>query len=119
MGSRAGEEDDGDDDDEEQGVYGADAARDALGDASPRPGLAAFWAPRLSRIGEFAIQLRMKMMTRPGEQFVIRRRAYALIKKAFDANGIKFALPTVHVAEGGESAAAARQVLESTRVAAT
>ena len=40
----------------------------------------------------------MKMMTKPGEQFVIRRRAYALIKKAFDANGIKFAFPTVQVA---------------------
>ena len=45
-------------------------------------------------------------MTKPGEQFVIRRRAYALIKKAFDENGIKFAFPTVQVA-GGEPAAAA------------
>ena len=41
------------------------------------------------------------MMTLPGEQFVIRRQAYAMIKKAFDENGIKFAFPTVHVA--GES----------------
>ena len=30
-----------------------------------------------------------------GEQFVIRRRAYAMIKKAFDEIGIKFAFPTV------------------------
>ena len=68
----------------------------------------------VEQFGDFAIQLRMKMMTRPGEQFVIRRKAYALIKKAFDANGIKFALPTVHVSEGGESAAAAaRQALQS------
>jgi small-conductance mechanosensitive channel len=63
--------------------------------------------------GDFAIQLRMKMMTRPGDlQYVARRRALALIKKAFDANGIKFAYPTVQVAGGnaagvGEAAEAA------------
>ena len=45
--------------------------------------------------GDFAVQLRMKMMTLPGENFVIRRQALAMIKKAFDANGIKFAFPTV------------------------
>ena len=55
----------------------------------------------------------MKMMTRPGEQFVIRRRAYAMIKKAFDANGVRIAFPTVQVAGGEEaSAAVARQGLE-------
>jgi len=51
--------------------------------------------------GDFAIQLRMKMMTRPGDiQYMARRRALAMIKKAFDANGIKFAHPTVQVAGG-------------------
>ena len=45
-----------------------------------------------------AIQIRLKMMTKPGEQFAIRRKAYALIKKAFDENGIRFAFPTVQVA---------------------
>jgi len=68
----------------------------------------------VEQFGEFAIQIRMKMMTKPGEQFTIRRRALAMIKKAFDANGIKFARPTVQVA-GGEgdtaAAAAARQAL--------
>jgi moderate conductance mechanosensitive channel len=63
----------------------------------------------VEQFGEFAIQLRMKMMTKPGEQFVIRRRAYAMIKKAFDANGIEFALPTVTVAGGGEPAGAVAQ----------
>lgn len=64
--------------------------------------------------GEFAVQIRMKMMTLPGEQFVIRRKAYAMIKKAFDENGIKFALPTVQVTSDVEplQAAAARQSLE-------
>ena len=51
----------------------------------------------------------------PGEQFVIRRKAFAMIKKAFDANGIKFAFPTVQIA-GGEAtpavvAAAQRMLL--------
>ena len=39
--------------------------------------------------------IRAKVMTVPGEQFVIRRKAYAMIKKAFDEIGIKFAFPTV------------------------
>jgi small-conductance mechanosensitive channel len=66
----------------------------------------------VEQFGDYAIQLRLKMMTRPNEQYVMRRRALALIKKAFDENGIKFAFPTVQVA-GGEPApaAAAQQVL--------
>jgi moderate conductance mechanosensitive channel len=63
--------------------------------------------------GDYAIKLRLKLTTKPGEQFVIRRRAYALIKQAFDANGIKFAFPTVQVAggEAGPAAAAAQTAL--------
>jgi small-conductance mechanosensitive channel len=66
----------------------------------------------VEQFGDYAIQIRMKMMTRPGEQFVIRRQAYALIKKAFDENGVRFAFPTVQVA-GRDNAepAAARQAL--------
>jgi small-conductance mechanosensitive channel len=65
--------------------------------------------------GDFAVKIRMKMMTKPGEQFVIRRKAFAMIKKAFDANGIKFAYPTVQVAGGAADAgtvAAVRQGME-------
>jgi moderate conductance mechanosensitive channel len=67
----------------------------------------------VEQFGDFAIQLRLKMMTKPGEQFVIRRRAYAMIKKGFAENGIEVALPTVQVAGGneGSTAAAARQEL--------
>jgi small-conductance mechanosensitive channel len=74
----------------------------------------------VEQFGDFAIQLRLKMMTRPGEQFPVRRRAYAMIKKAFDENGIKFAFPTVQVAgrEEGE-AAAAQQVLKTSKGAAS
>jgi len=64
--------------------------------------------------GDFAIKIRMKMMTKPGEQFVIRRKAFGMIKKAFDANGIKFAYPTVQVAGTADPAvaAAAQQALK-------
>src|SRR5262245_27299701 len=72
----------------------------------------------VEQFGDYAIQIRMKMMTKPGEQFTIRRKAYALIKKAFDANGIKFAYPTVQVAGGDEAtAAAARQALVQAQAA--
>jgi small-conductance mechanosensitive channel len=51
---------------------------------------------------------------------VIRRKALAMIKKAFDANGIKFAFPTVQVAGEGDAstAAIAERALELTRPAA-
>jgi small-conductance mechanosensitive channel len=63
----------------------------------------------VDQLGDFAIQIRLKMMTKPGEQFVIRRKALAMIKKAFDANGIAFAFPTVTVAGGGTATAAVAQ----------
>jgi len=72
----------------------------------------------VEQFGDFAVQIRVKMMTKPNQQFGIRRRAFAMIKKAFDANGVKFAYPTVQVAggAGGDVAAAvARQGLELTK----
>lgn len=57
----------------------------------------------VDEFGDFAITIVMKIMTKPGEQFVVRRRAYAMIKEAFDANGIDIPLPTVQVS-GGEAA---------------
>ncbi len=70
----------------------------------------------VEQFGDFAIQIRMKIKTKPGEQFTIRRRALAMIKKAFEANGIKFASPTVTVAGGADpSAAAAQQALDLVR----
>ncbi len=70
----------------------------------------------VEQFGDFAIQIRMKMMTKPGEQFVIRRRAYAMIKKAFSANGVEFAFPTVTVAGGaGAQEAVAQKGLDLVR----
>ena len=59
----------------------------------------------VEQFGDFAIQIRMKMMTKPGEQFAIRRQAYAMIKQRFAQNGISFAFPTVTVAGGPSEAA--------------
>ena len=61
-------------------------------------------------VGELGMQVRLKMMTKPSQQFVPRRRAYAMLKKAFAENGISFATPTVIVA-GGEPGAAATHAL--------
>jgi small-conductance mechanosensitive channel len=59
--------------------------------------------------GDYGIQIRMKMTTKPGEQFVIRRKALARIKEGFDENGIRFALPSVQVGGDQEAAPAAAQ----------
>jgi len=74
----------------------------------------------VEQFGDFAIQIRLKMMTRPGEQFAIRRKAYAMLKKAFHENGISFAFPTVQVSsDRGESEpAAAQQALKMVKGAA-
>jgi small-conductance mechanosensitive channel len=67
----------------------------------------------VERFGEYAIQIRCKMTTKPGEQFILRRKALARIKQAFVENGIAFAFPMVQVAGGEEAApAAARQMIE-------
>ena len=54
-----------------------------------------------------------------GLRLIKRRKAYAAIKTAFDANGIRFAFPTVQVAGGAESsvAAAAQQMLAGSKPA--
>jgi small-conductance mechanosensitive channel len=66
----------------------------------------------VDELGDYAVTIRAKMMTMPGEQFVIRRKAYAMIKKAFDENGIKFAFPTVQVAGETEAATATAAVAQ-------
>jgi small-conductance mechanosensitive channel len=72
----------------------------------------------VEQFGDFAIQIRCKMTTRPGEQFVIRRKALARIKEAFDENGIRFTFPTVQVADGSDAGpAAAHAALQLVRPA--
>jgi len=67
----------------------------------------------VENFGDYAIQIRLKLKTKPGEQFGIKRRAYMMIRQAFAENGIKFASPVVRVSGAGseEMAAAAQQAL--------
>lgn len=49
------------------------------------------------RVEESALITRMKFTCKPGEQWVIRREAYRLVKEALEANGIYFAHREVKV----------------------
>jgi moderate conductance mechanosensitive channel len=71
----------------------------------------------VAMMNDFAMQVRVKFKAKPGGQFAVRRAAYDRIKKAFAANGIKIAVPTVNVAsgEGQGEAAAAQQAMELAR----
>ena len=65
-------------------------------------------------MGEIGMQVRLKMMTKPGEQFIVRRRAYAMLKQGLAENGIRIATPTVQVSDGDPGAAAASAVRRQT-----
>ena len=52
----------------------------------------------VSRIEESTLIVRMKFTCQPGEQWVIRREAYRLVKEALEANNIHFAHREVKVA---------------------
>lgn len=65
----------------------------------------------IDSFGEYSIILRTKLMTKPGTQFGIKRRANMMIKKAFEENGIKIAYPKVHVEGGSETAAASHEIM--------
>jgi small-conductance mechanosensitive channel len=61
-------------------------------------------------VGSSGFTIGVKFLSRPGEQFLIRREAYARIKQAFVENGIEFATPRVTVdseTSGHETGAAA------------
>lgn len=68
-------------------------------------------------MGDYDVKIRMKVMTKPGEQFAVRRKTYSLLKKAFEANGIRFGTPTVTVSSGsamdGAAAATAGRISAS------
>ncbi len=62
----------------------------------------------VEQFGDYGVTLSFAMTTKPGHQTQIRRRAQAMIKETFDANGINFASPTVQVAgDDGQATAAA------------
>jgi small-conductance mechanosensitive channel len=49
----------------------------------------------VEKFGDFAIQISLRQMTRPGEQHAVRRQAYQLLQKAFSENGMSFAFPSL------------------------
>jgi small-conductance mechanosensitive channel len=49
----------------------------------------------VEKFGDFAIQISLRQMTRPGEQYAVRRHAYLLLQKAFTENGMSFAFPSM------------------------
>ena len=61
------------------------------------------------------MELSFAFMTKPGQQSIVRRRAYTMIRDAFVANGIEFAHPTVQV--GGDEKAAAASAASTTAYA--
>lgn len=60
----------------------------------------------VEEFGDYGMVLSFAMTTVPGQQTFIRRKAYAMIRDAFQKNGIDFAQPSVQVG-GDEKAAAA------------
>ncbi len=64
----------------------------------------------VEEFGDYGIVLSFAMTTVPGMQTYIRRKAYAMIREAFQNNGIEFAQPMVQVGgedkNGGAAAAA-------------
>lgn len=68
----------------------------------------------VSRMEESALIVRMKFTAKPGEQWVIRREAYRLVRDALQEAGISFAHPEVRVRmpEGIEAGSASEQQVQ-------
>lgn len=75
----------------------------------------------IQNFGDYGIELRMKMMTKPGQQFSLRRKALVRLKQLFEQNGIEVPFPTVHVqgaASSAEATAAQKIVMDKAAKAA-
>jgi len=60
----------------------------------------------IQKFRDYDIELRLKMMTKAGEQFPLRRMAFGRLKELFTENLIEVPLPTVHVQGAGSAAEA-------------
>jgi len=68
----------------------------------------------VTRVEESALIFRMKFTCIPGEQWVIRREAFRLVKDSLKANGIEFAHRSVHVLmQNNDSGSVDQTVIES------
>ncbi len=54
-------------------------------------------------LGDAGVQIKVKMMCVPNGQYMVRKKAYPLIKQRFEENGIVFAYPTVKIADEGDA----------------
>ena len=63
----------------------------------------------VQEFGDYGIVLRMKVTTKPGGAFGMKRKFFMRINKAFKENGIELPLPTVHVQQGNSAEAAVAQ----------
>ncbi|MDQ0321498.1 small-conductance mechanosensitive channel [Pararhizobium capsulatum DSM 1112] len=63
----------------------------------------------VEQISDFGIEISFSFTAKPGTQTMVRRRAYAMIRRSFAENGLEFAQPTVQVGgdEKADSTAAA------------
>lgn len=63
----------------------------------------------VKEFGDYGIVLRMKVTTKPGGAFAMKRKFYLLVNRAFKENGIELPMPTVHVQQGEAAAPAIAQ----------
>jgi small-conductance mechanosensitive channel len=63
----------------------------------------------VKEFGDYGIVLRMKVTTKPGGAFAMKRKFYLLVNRAFKENGIELPVPTVHVQQGDAAAPAVAQ----------
>lgn len=71
----------------------------------------------VEQIGEYGIELGLGFTCKPGDQTMIRRKAYTMLMQAFADNGIDFAQPVVQVSgddKGSVAAALATRQLQGT-----
>lgn len=75
-------------------------------------------------LGDYSLDIGLKVKVKPGTETAFRRQAFAMIKEAFDSNGIEMPYPTVQVAGGStapqadDAVAAQRQVANAREQAA-
>ncbi|MHC1549918.1 mechanosensitive ion channel family protein [Phyllobacterium sp. K27] len=69
----------------------------------------------VQEFGEYGIVLRMKVTTRPGGAFAMKRKFFSAVQKVFKENNIELPFPTVHVQKGEDSATAVAQTVTARR----
>ena len=70
----------------------------------------------VEQIGDYGIDISFAMKTLPGNQTGVRRRAYALLRDTFAANGIEFARPSVNVGGDDSPATAAAALAQKAKM---